>query len=428
MMKTENQTNAHEILGKVSLLSEKMTGNTYLMQNPDGEQFVQKFISAEKLSIYKQLQTLKHQGLADVLVIKKEKAGYLVVTEYIPGETLASKLEKVGKLNEADALNFIRQLCLVLDKVHQRGIIHRDITPNNIIITPEKKLKLIDFGIARIYKESQNEDTQLLGTPGYAAPEQFGFDQTNASSDIFALGVLLNVMLTGKKPNEKVVKNERLAKIIKACTAMEPAIRYQDVLQVDYDLRQLHVPNTYQEQPLTQVPSSRKNKTFKTVALTAISTTIVCGLIGLFLFWFILPSTSETPESTSNPLVSNTLPRENETDIEEPPTENPDPISIPAAINAEDLIGVWGHGTGDTLSMNISGLTGTYIAFTEEGLMSTATERGRLFSDEFNNSSLFTFLEPNTITIGSNEYTVSIEGNRLTIERDGSQRMFQRVD
>jgi len=97
------------------------------------------------------------------------------------------------------------------------------------------------------------------------------------------------------------------------------------------------------------------------------------------------------------------------------------------SVDEADLIGVWGHGTGDTLSMNISGLTGTYIAFTEDGLMSTASERERLFSDEFNNSNLFTFSEPNIITIGSNEYTVSIDGNRLTIERDGSERTFQRV-
>jgi len=97
-------------------------------------------------------------------------------------------------------------------------------------------------------------------------------------------------------------------------------------------------------------------------------------------------------------------------------------------VSEADLIGRWGHGTGDTLSTNISGLTGTYIEFTEEGLMSTATESDLLFSDVYNNSNLYTFSEPNIITIGSNEYTVSIEGNRLIIERDGSQRTFQRVD
>jgi len=97
-------------------------------------------------------------------------------------------------------------------------------------------------------------------------------------------------------------------------------------------------------------------------------------------------------------------------------------------VDEADLIGVWGHGTGDTLSLNISGLTGTYIEFTEDGLMSTATERDLLFSDEFNNSNLYTFSEPNIITIGSNEYTVVIDGNRLVIERDGSERTFQRVD
>jgi len=242
---------AHDTLGKVSLLSEKASGNTYLMQDPAGKLYVQKQIDQEKLPIYQELQTLKHPGLAEVLMIKEEHGSYFAIKEYIEGETLSTILEKQKKLSAADAINYICQLCLILDKLHQRGIIHRDVNPNNIIITPEKRLKLIDFDIARTYKEEQSQDTQLLGTPGYAAPEQFGFDQTNASSDIFALGVLFHVMLTGKKPNEAQIKDEKLAVIIKACTAIDPTVRYQDCLQIDYDLRQLSVPKVGQKPAAT---------------------------------------------------------------------------------------------------------------------------------------------------------------------------------
>ena len=225
---------------KVISVVNKGVYTTSLIQDPfSGTRYIKKELSKEKLPIYQKLQNLKHQSLADIIAVIEKDHAIIVIIEYATGETLKSILDKKIKLDEKIAISYIQQLTSVLNVIHQNGIIHRDITPSNIIVATNGEVKLIDFDIARFYKYSQTEDTQLLGTPGYAAPEQFGFDQSTASSDIYALGILLNVMITGMKPNEIQVKNEDLALIIKNCTSMDKSLRYQDVMQLDYDLRRL---------------------------------------------------------------------------------------------------------------------------------------------------------------------------------------------
>ena len=232
---------------------------TSLVQDPfSGERYVKKELSKEKLPIYQKLQELKHQGLAEIIEVFEKDDKIIVIIEYAVGETLKSILDRKVKLEEKVATSYIQQLTSILNVVHQNGIIHRDINPSNIIIATNGQVKLIDFDIARFYKYNQTEDTQLLGTPGYAAPEQFGFNQTTASSDIYALGVLLNVMLTGMKPNEMQINNEGLAFIVKNCTSMEQSLRYQDVMQLNYDLRRLrHSINNDLKKPEKPLKKSR---------------------------------------------------------------------------------------------------------------------------------------------------------------------------
>lgn len=99
--------------------------------------------------------------------------------------------------------------------MHKYSITHRDITPSNIIIGFDGVVKIIDFGISRLHKENAKHDTQVLGTEGYAAPEQFGFKQSDCKTDIYALGVLLNYMLTGHIPSEVMYRDGDVADIIK---------------------------------------------------------------------------------------------------------------------------------------------------------------------------------------------------------------------
>jgi hypothetical protein len=132
---------------------------------------------------------------------------YLVL-EYLEGQTLEAFLtthETSGQpLQLAEILTMVLQLCTVLDYLHRRQppIIFRDLKPSNILRTFAGKLYLIDFGIARRYQPGQPRDTQRLGSPGYAAPEQYGKTQTTPQSDIYSLGALLHQLLSGEDPAE----------------------------------------------------------------------------------------------------------------------------------------------------------------------------------------------------------------------------------
>jgi serine/threonine protein kinase len=129
-----------------------------------------------------------------------------VLMDFIEGETLEEYLQKQpeGHLSVKETLGIGIQLCTVLAYLHNRQppVIFRDLKPSNIMLTPEENLYLIDFGIARHFKPGQKKDTIALGSPGYAAPEQYGKGQTTPQSDIFSLGAILHHLLSGNDPSQ----------------------------------------------------------------------------------------------------------------------------------------------------------------------------------------------------------------------------------
>ena len=149
------------------------------------------------------LRRLRHPNLpavSDEFAIGDRN--YLVM-EYVPGSTIQQMLDRgEGPFPESRVIAWANQLCDVLDYLHrqQPAIIFRDLKPANIMIMDDDRLKLIDFGIARLFKPGQHQDTMLLGTQGYAAPEQYGGGQSDARSDIYALGATLFSVLTGRDP------------------------------------------------------------------------------------------------------------------------------------------------------------------------------------------------------------------------------------
>lgn len=191
----------------------------------------------------KQICVIKERALNSALlykILKAETIPYVpeiyrvvefeeklfVVEEYISGATLAEILQYDENFSEDDAANIMRQICESLTILHAYNIIHRDIKPSNIMLTRDGFIRLIDFGISRIAKDDSDTDTKYLGTRGYAPPEQFGFGQTDARSDIYSLGVLTQRLL-GKK------YRGWLKKIINRCTQFDPEKRYdtaQDLL------------------------------------------------------------------------------------------------------------------------------------------------------------------------------------------------------
>ena len=149
------------------------------------------------------LAALNHPNLPRVTDHFEQDGKAYLVMEYVPGETLLSFLMREGLPQpQARVFEWARQLCDALDYLHTQRppIIFRDLKPANIMLTPNGQVKLIDFGIARLFKPGQAKDTQAFGTIGYSAPEQYGKGQTDARSDVYSLGVLLHQLLTGYDP------------------------------------------------------------------------------------------------------------------------------------------------------------------------------------------------------------------------------------
>ena len=153
----------------------------------------------------KLLKRLVHPALPRLFDILEQDGKLYMVSDYINGISLDKKIEEEGKIGEETVVNWAIQLCKALDYLHSQkpnSIIYRDMKPSNIILSADGTLKLVDFGIAREFKQQSAGDTVYIGTRGYAAPEQYGTGQTSAASDIYSLGVTMHQLLTGKSPFE----------------------------------------------------------------------------------------------------------------------------------------------------------------------------------------------------------------------------------
>lgn len=196
------------------------------------------------------MKRLDHPFLPRIVDIIDKPDAIYVVMDYIEGEPLSNVLNKKGAQPQETVIEWAKSLCIVLDYLHTQNppIIYRDMKPANIMLQPNGNIKLIDFGIAREYKEQNLADTVSLGTKGYAAPEQFGGrGQTDARTDVYCLGVTLYHLLTGQNPCEPPYEiypirywNPQLSggleRIVMKCTQLNPEDRYQSCAELLYAL------------------------------------------------------------------------------------------------------------------------------------------------------------------------------------------------
>ncbi len=185
--------------------------------------------------IYRTLRGRIHPNTATVYDVSSEEDGVIVLEKFIEGELLTDKL-KNGPLEEARAVSYVLDLCCALSFLHGLNVIHRDIKPSNVIINEEDRAVLIDYSSSRELSYTSDGDTIKLGTPGYAAPEQYGVYQSVPATDIYALGVLFNVLLLGMNPIIKTPKG-KLGKIIKRCTSSQISQRYQNIGELEKELK-----------------------------------------------------------------------------------------------------------------------------------------------------------------------------------------------
>ena len=199
--------------GAVSVVRHKKSGTRYVFRRYSG--------SGE---VYRRLLPVLCPHLPQIMEAAEKDGQTAVLEEYVQGDTLAELLMG-ARLTEREARQVTMQLCQALHVLHSMGAVHRDVKPENVILRGSDAV-LIDFDAARIYKDESESDTQVLGTTGFAAPEQYGIFQSDERADIFSLGVLLNIMLTGKHPSREMTAG-KMGRIVRKCTMTAPEQRYQ---------------------------------------------------------------------------------------------------------------------------------------------------------------------------------------------------------
>lgn len=204
------------------------SGAVTLAENAaDGRKYILKELPEESAPIYRRISELPPQeNLMQVREIFRQNERTIAVCGFIEGQPLDELLSS-GKTFPITALRrIISQLCNAVEHLHRYGIIHRDVTPKNIILDENLHLTLIDFDISRKFSGNREQDTTLYGTEGFAPPEQYGFRETGFTADIYALGVIMKLLLNAC-PDCPPAQEVMLRKIAAKCTRFVPDKRYR---------------------------------------------------------------------------------------------------------------------------------------------------------------------------------------------------------
>ena len=177
------------------------------------------------------LAALNHQNIAAIYDLQQSDAARFLILEFVEGDTLADLLKKRGALPVDEALNIAKQICEALEAAHEKGIVHRDLKPANVKITPDGKVKVLDFGLAKAMESAPAASALshsptlsmaatnagvILGTAAYMSPEQAKGQTVDKRTDIFAFGCVLHEMLTGRPAFEGEMVTDILAAVLRA--------------------------------------------------------------------------------------------------------------------------------------------------------------------------------------------------------------------
>ena len=212
----------------IECLSATAQGETLLVgENGTERYFIAKATTGDGESIEAALlRSLSHPALPKGYDSYTDGETHILVREFIKGTSLDQAIQE-RPFSESEVIHIGVQLCDVLAYLHTQTppVIHRDVKPGNVILGADGKVRLIDFGIARTYKQGARKDTVFSGTNDFAPPEQYGFSQTDARADIFSLGMLLKYLLT-QGNLDGPIENRRLRRIVSRCTAFAPRQRF----------------------------------------------------------------------------------------------------------------------------------------------------------------------------------------------------------
>lgn len=228
----------HQKIKEVSCLSDREEQQVYLLEEESGRRSILKIARGDKGVFLEteaeNLRKIYFSFIPQVYACFQENGRTFLWKEYIAGDTLYEKVEQGGPLSEDEAGEIMVRLCRMLEQLHKctPPLIHRDLKPQNIVVTPERNLFFIDMETIREYRETAEYDTVFMGTRKTAAPEQYGFRQTDCRTDVYSLGIVCLYLLTGSMDVQKDTIMEMLSppfrQIIKTCTKLDPRERYQN--------------------------------------------------------------------------------------------------------------------------------------------------------------------------------------------------------
>lgn len=294
---------------------------------------------------------INHDGIANVYDYGEDEGSAYLVMELVPGEALSSILEREKTLPEQQVISIIVQTALALDAAHREGLVHRDIKPGNLLITPEGNVKITDFGIARVANQASLTQTgQVMGTVQYLAPEQATGKPASASGDIYSLGIVAYEALAGRRPFKGETQmaiamaqiNEtppplsseldpKLVKLVMDCMAKKPDQRPHSSLELAARAEALMTEETSSikiipqgvsdetttidtdTKPVTTVPPIWPWLALILILLTTIGAVIWAGLVAPKTHIKPSPSSSQTPttsptdSSSPTPTVENVV-------------------------------------------------------------------------------------------------------------------------
>lgn len=251
-----------------------------------GQLFIKKILPVSSAAVYRKLMEINATGIPEIFNVIEDDDSVIVIEELINGITIHEHLETGGLFSPEQAVDIICSLCRILRNFHNSKppVIHRDIKPSNVLIDAEYNVTLIDFDASKLFDKGKSRDTVLMGTAAFAAPEQFGYSQSDARTDIYALGALLNVMLTGSVPSEKLFDGG-CSSVIRKCTAMDPDDRYPTV---DSLMKSLLKSLKWSAPKLTP-PGFRTGKVWKMIVASF-------GYVGIILSCCWMTFEAGTPE------------------------------------------------------------------------------------------------------------------------------------
>lgn len=200
----------------------------YIVQHIETKKvYLKKTLKVYNLAVYEQLFKFPVKNIPRIYAMYEHDGLLTIIEEYISGDTLQEVIDLCGSVSESDAVSYSIKLCDILIALHSQKpvLIHRDIKPSNVILTEDERIILIDLNAARQCISEKERDTRLIGTEGYAAPEQFGFGNSSCQTDIYAVGNLIKALI-GLDNNPSMKVSPKLSSVINKCLEMNPKDRY----------------------------------------------------------------------------------------------------------------------------------------------------------------------------------------------------------